>query len=103
MIQKIATSQQENATCQLKLNAKPPLPTIALAVFCAAAVILARFSPTSSLLRVGVAVLPYTDFCVLVAAGIGGLACGLSAFVILFIGEICALAATCPFIRCPRT
>ena len=78
---------QDSVTCQLKIHKKPPLPTIALAVVCASAVILARMLPPHSLLEIGGSAFPYTDLFVILAAGIGGLECGLLSFVILFIGE----------------
>lgn len=78
---------QNAATCQLKIHKTMALPTLALSVACACAVILARTLPSHSLLQLGSAAFPYTDALVILASGIGGLGCGLLSFVILFVGE----------------
>lgn len=78
---------QNAATCQLKIHKTMAIPTLALSVACAGVVILARTLPHHSLAQVGSVALPYTDAFVILAAGIGGLGCGLLSFVILFVGE----------------
>ena len=78
---------QKAETCQLKISKKLFFPTLALSVICACAVILARALPPHSLVYVGEIAFPYTDAFVILAAGIGGLGCGLLSFVILFLGE----------------
>ena len=60
---------------------------LAISVICACAVILACALPPYSLVYVGEIAFPYTDAFVILAAGIGGLGCGLLSFGILFLGE----------------
>ena len=78
---------REIATCQLRLRKRPLPPAIGLAVFCAAALILLRSTPTTTVFQYEGIAFAYTDIFVIIAAGLGGLGCGLLSFVILFIGE----------------
>jgi len=66
---------------------KPILPTVMLAVVCAALVIIGRESNLSSVITVGGIPFAFTDAFVMIAAGVGGLGCGLASFVILFVSE----------------
>ena len=78
---------QEIETCQLKMNRKPVLPTLLLAVVCAFSVILFRISSASSLIKISGVWFPFTDIFMIAAAAVGGLGCGLLSFVLVFIGE----------------
>lgn len=70
------------------LHKKPLLPTLLLAVLCAVLVVLGRLTSLSSIIKAGGFSFAFTDAFVILAAGIGGLGCGLITFVLLFIGEI---------------
>ena len=66
---------------------KSVLPTVILAIVCAALVIIGRDSSLSSVISIGGIPFPFTDAFVMISAGVGGLGCGLASFVILFISE----------------
>ena len=63
------------------------LPSVLLSVTCACLVILGRTLPSESILSLGPASIPFTDFFFVISAGIGSLGSGLLSFVLVFIAE----------------
>ena len=63
------------------------LPSVLLSVTCACLVILGRTLPSESILSLGPASIPFTDFFFVISAGIGSLGSGLLTFVLVFIAE----------------
>ena len=64
-----------------------PIPSVLLAVLCAACVIVARWSLVSTALPIHGIIFSYSDIFVILSAGIGGLGSGMLSFALLFIAE----------------
>lgn len=67
---------------------KAVLPSLILAAFCAAGVILARTVPNNSVISIAGIPFAYSDFFVIIAGAIGGLLSGMTSFSILFVAEL---------------
>ena len=64
------------------------LPSIILAIVCAAGVVIARTVPGSSILIIAGTPFAFSDIFIIIAGGIGGLLCGMTSFSILFVAEL---------------
>lgn len=70
---------------------KAILPSLLLAIVCAAGVIVSRMLPDSSVINIGGIPFAYSDFFVIIAGAVGGLLSGMTSFSILFVAEILRL------------
>ena len=66
---------------------KNPLPALLLGLACGLCVVIARLPGIPTAIPLGGIIFSYSDIFVLLAAGIGGLGCGMLSFTLLFIAE----------------